>query len=373
VRPPIVVFQVTAIGTSPKAIEESVRSILYWTRHTARLAFRCLVWMVIEPRGHATAPELYSVLTEAGVRVLVVPPSYRTPHHALGKARALEYASDRRRQEGLSVPGVWIYHQDEETCVGQDTLLGLSEFVLEDLFGVGTGVILYPIDWAGTPSHVQELVRSYDDFRVLDSMTEPGNPTIGFHGSHFVIRADIEDVVGWDLPGYSPAEDLLFETRVRARFGAVFGVLRGFAYEKGAFSLRAQLRQRRRWVHGVLHVLRRSPGLSARRRVTVAYSALSWFSALPSLILLVASAAVHYGPLLEVTGCFTGFVWVSMALPYVEGFRLHAPYVHRSPSRVRLALNAVVGALVDAVAPWYALVTRPSMNDFIRKDLPVAD
>jgi hypothetical protein len=32
-----------------------------------------------------------------------------------------------------------------------------------------------------------------------------------------------------------------------------------------------------------------------------------------------------------------------------------------------------VGALVDAVAPWYALVTRPSMNDFIRKDLPVAD
>ena len=170
-----------------------------------------------------------------------------------------------------------------------------------------------------------------------------------------------------------PAEDLTFEIRVRAKYGSVFGVLKGFAYEKGAFSLRDQVRQRRRWVHGVMWALRRSPELNARRRFSLVYSLLTWFSALPSVIVLVASVVFHYGPLLVFTGVFTGFVWVSMVTGYLEGFRLHSLYVRRSISRVRFVLAGMVGALVDVVAPWYALATRPSLGDFIPKDRAPAD
>ena len=369
-RTPTVIFQITAIGKNTHALEESARSVLFWIRNTPRVGFRFLVWAVIEPDGYATAPAVYEGLRRDGVRVIVVPREYKTPQNTRGKARALELACQVRRSERLSVPWVWVYHQDEETCVGEDTLLGISDFVRARRHLLGTGIILYPLDWSGIPSHVQELTRSYDDFRVLDSITLPGNPTTGFHGSHFVVRADVEDRIGWDVSGYAPAEDLLFEIRLRARHGPVFGVLKGFAYEKGAFSLRDQLQQRRRWVHGVLHAAARSAELPRDRRLTVAYSAVSWFSALPSVAILAASAAVKWGPLLEVTGVFTGFVWVSMILAYVEGYRLHSEYVVRPTSWTRLALFGIVGALIDVVAPWYALLTRPTLRDFIPKDRP---
>lgn len=367
-----VIFQVTAIGKNTRALEETVRSVLHWLRNTPRLPFEPILWVVIEPEGYLTDTTMYNRLARDGAEIIVIPKSYSTPLGTHGKARALQYAVERRGQLGLSTDRVWVYHQDEETCVGEDTLLGIAQFVQQDRCTVGSGIILYPIDWVGNPSHVQELTRSYDDFRVLDSMTMPGNPTAGFHGSHIIVRADVEDTVGWDASGYAPAEDLTFEIRVRARYGSVFGILRGFAYEKGAFGLYDQLRQRRRWVHGVLFALLHARELPPRRRLTVLYSAMSWYSALPSVAILIASAVLHFGPLLFFTGVFTGFIWVSMVTAYVEGYRLHAEYLTRKVSLGRLLAHGIVGALIDVLAPWYALVTQPSLGDFIPKDRPLA-
>ena len=369
-RPPTVLFQVTAIGKNAQSLDATARSVMYWLRNTPKLGFRSVLWLVIEPEGYWSAPDVYDRLERSGARILIVPEAYRTSLDTQGKGRALQYATEERLRLGLSTPSMWVYHQDEETCVGQDTLTGISAFLREGRALLGAGIILYPIDWAGTPSHVQELTRSYDDLRVLDSMTAPGNPTAGFHGSHFLVRADVEDSVGWDSRGYAPSEDLMFEIRVRARYGSVFGVLKGFAYEKGAFSLRDQLRQRRRWMHGVMHAVLHCHELPRKRRMTVAYSALSWFSALPSVVVLVASIEFRYGPLLEVTSVFTGFIWVSMVLAYIEGRRLHSKYVTRSLPAYRFLVNGLVGALVDVVAPWYALLTRPTLSDYIPKDRP---
>ncbi len=368
-KAPSVIFQITAIGRNYHALAESARSVLFWARNTPRQGFVPRLWIVVEPEGYASSPETYEALRREGARVLVVPHEYQTKLVTRGKARALQYACEVRGREGLSADSVWIYHQDEETCVGQDTLAGIGDFIRGPKL-VGVGIIIYPIDWAGTASHIQEVTRSYDDFRVLDSMTMPGNPTAGFHGSHILVRADIEDSVGWDTRGYSPAEDLTFEIRVRTKFGSVFGVLKGFAYEKGAFSVRDQLKQRRRWMHGVIFAALHSKELPARRRLSLGYSALSWFSALPSIAVLLASLAFHYGPALFVTGIFTGFVWVSMVTAYVEGYRMHAPYVRRRISILRFVALGLVGALIDALAPWYAIVSRPSMGDFIAKDRP---
>ncbi|MCI4354421.1 MAG: hypothetical protein L3K06_03545, partial [Thermoplasmata archaeon] len=77
-RPPTVIFQITAIGKNATALEESARSVLYWLRNTPRLYLRPLVWVVIEPEGYATAPSLYDALAAEGVRLLVVPREYTT-------------------------------------------------------------------------------------------------------------------------------------------------------------------------------------------------------------------------------------------------------------------------------------------------------
>ncbi|MCI4370268.1 MAG: hypothetical protein L3J81_02935, partial [Thermoplasmata archaeon] len=153
-RPPTVIFQVTAIGKNPRALAASVGSVLHWLRHTPRLTYRALVWLVIEPDGYATAPALYDSIRRGGVRLLIVPKEYATPLGTTGKARALQYACEVRRHLGLSGPTVWTYHQDEETCVGEDTLQGIASFVRQTDRFVGTGVILYPLDWTGSPSHV---------------------------------------------------------------------------------------------------------------------------------------------------------------------------------------------------------------------------
>lgn len=368
---PTVIFQITAIGKNPRALAESARSVLYWLRRTPRLPIRGQVWLVIEPTGYATDPALYERLRAEGCRLMVVPTEYYTPLGGRGKARALQYAVEQRQELKTSNAATWVYHQDEETCVGEDTVLGIAEFIEAGRHEVGVGIILYPLDWTGSPSHVQELTRSYDDYRVLDSMTMPANPTSGVHGSHILVRSDLEDEVGWDSIGYEPAEDLTFEIRLRRKFGAVFGVLKGFAYEKGAFSLADQLRQRRRWMHGVLHALRHTRELPPKRRLTLVYSALSWFSALPSILVLLAGVVIHYGPLLLVTGAFTGFIWISMVTGYLEGYRMHREYVHLRISLPRLVLHGIVGAFVDVLAPWYALVTAPAIGDFIPKERPV--
>lgn len=369
---PTVIFQITAIGKNPGALEASARSVLYWVQRTPKLAFRFALWIIVEPEGYLGAPGVFDDLVRDGARLVVVPTGYETPLGTHGKARALQFACDERRRLGWSSANVWVYHQDEETCVGEDTLRGISEFVRDGRALVGTGVILYPIDWTGAPSHIQELTRSFDDFRVVDSLTQPGNPLTGFHGSHFLARADAEDAVGWDASGYSPAEDLQFEIRFRARFGASFALLRGFAYEKGAFSMIDQIKQRRRWMHGILGALQGTPELPRTRRAVLLYSALSWYSALPSVAILAASAVFRYGPVLLVTGLFTGFIWTSMLLGYVGGYRLHRAYLRQRPSWGSLLLNGVLGAAADIVAPWYALVTRPSRGDFISKDRPSA-
>jgi beta-1,4-mannosyltransferase len=373
VSQPTVIFQITAIGKNPRALAESAQSVQYWLRRTPRLGYRAEIWLVIEPSGYATDEALYERLRTDGCKLMVVPRQYTTPLGTSGKARALQYAVEQRQQNRMSGATTWVYHQDEETCVGEDTLRGISEFIADGRHQAGVGIILYPIDWVGSPSHVQELTRSYDDYRVLDSMTMPANPTSGVHGSHFLVRSDLEDDVGWDSIGYEPAEDLSFEIRLRRKYGAVYGVLKGFAYEKGAFSLGDQMRQRRRWMHGVLHALRHTRELKSKRRLTLLYSALSWFSALPSIVILILGFEVHYGPLLLVTGAFTGFIWISMVTGYLEGYRMHREYVQLRISLARFVLHGIVGALVDVLAPWYALVSTPSLGDFIPKERPLGD
>jgi hypothetical protein len=91
---------------------------------------------------------------------------------------------------------------------------------------------------------------------------------------------------------------------------------------------------------------------------------------LPSVAVLVASIELRYGPLLVATSLFTGFIWTSMVLAYVEGHRLHNRYLRRDLTIPQLVVNGLVGALIDVIAPWYAFVTRPTLKDYIPKDRP---
>jgi hypothetical protein len=306
-----------------------------------------------------------------GVQLVIVPANYRTPRGTTRKGRALQYAVEERRRLGEPLDTMWVYHQDDETAVGEDTVLGIGEFVTEhaEERALGLGIILYPQDADFRPSQIQEFGRSKDDLRTIYTITGPRNKMSGFHGSHFIVRGDVEDATGWDVGPNMLSEDLIFENAVRRQHGPIFRILKGFAYEKAAFTVRDQLRQRRRWVQGFSRAVRRER-FSVGRRVVMAYSMCVWMGAVVSLVAIISSWIFGFTPLVPYAGGLAGFVWVTMVAGYHEGYTLHREYVpRRSVSFARIVANGVAGALADALAPWYGLLSRRKQYfEVIQKD-----
>jgi len=372
---PTVQFQVTSTGVNVETVLTTIRSVLYWTGQHPEVGYRTEIWATIEEFGYRPNQERFDALAREGVHVVVVPMGYRPPNGTTRKGRALQYAVEQRRALGPALARTWIYHQDDETAVGEDTVLGIDEFVRRhgDEKALGLGIILYPQDADFRPSQIQEFGRTKDDLRTVYTITSPRNKMSGFHGSHYVVRADVEDATGWDVGPNMLSEDLIFENAVRREHGAIFHILKGFAYEKAAFSLADQLRQRRRWVQGFARAIRRER-FSWGRRAVMAYSMGVWLGAFMSLGAIATSWIFGFTPLLPFAGGCAGFVWVSMISGYHKGYILHREYLPpRSTPLWRVVVNGVVGALTDGAAPWYGLLSRRTRGfEVIQKDRSTA-
>lgn len=370
-----IIYTITTRGSQLTTLEESVRSALYWldeVKDRYYLGFVSEVWVVTEKDSVDKHPNFYSLLEMAGARVIAVPGWYVTPNRTSFKARALQYACEVRIAEGIDTPSDWVYHQDTETVVGEDTVLGNLDFVLrsDSTRLLGIGIILYPQDWAYRFNSVEETARSSGDVAALGQMKLWGTSPFGYHGSHFLVRADVENSVGWDF-GMVRSEDLIFGIKLQDRYGPVIRNMKGFAYEKPPLSFRDQLKQRRRWITGSIEALRRRD-IRRRRKLSILYGTASWLSALPSLAVAILSLVHPTGGFIPyLGGAITALMWWSMYSGYRVGYELHMPYIDGAKGRwdsVRLAYSALLGLLVDAVAPWYAVVSKTNGYEEIAKD-----
>jgi hypothetical protein len=115
--------------------------------------------------------------------------------------------------------------------IGEDTILGNLDFIGDANDGrlTGIGIILYPQDWRYQYNSVEETTRSVGDIGAMGQAEMWGTVPFGYHGSHFIIRADVENEIGWDF-GRARSEDLVFCLNLRKRFGSVTRQLKGFAY-----------------------------------------------------------------------------------------------------------------------------------------------
>lgn len=369
---PVVHFQITTTGVNAGTVRHTAESVLHWTWAHPELPYRSEVWVFVEEWGWLPNRAVFDGLGALGVRVVVVPADYRPPGGSLRKSRALQYSVGHRRALGLDPASTWVYHQDDETAVGEDTVLGVAEFLIRhgSERAVGMGMIIYPQRGGDfRPSFVADFLRAKDDFRNMLTISGRRNVFGGFHGSHYIVREDVEEAVGYDVGrDLIVSEDFYFEVRVRHRFGGIFHVLRGFAYEQSPLTLSDQLKQRRRWVwnlrSGWLHL-----DLPASRRAMLAYSLTTWMCASLSTGLIVASLVLHFGPIIPLGGLLAGVVWSIMVLQYYVGYSLHRDYVSRFNSLPRLVANGIVGALTDAVAVWAGMLTRQRGRfEVVRKD-----
>lgn len=371
-EPPLVIFQVTSTGVNVDTVLHTVRSVLHWTRLHPELGYRTEAWAVIEEWGYAPNARRFDALKDEGVRVLVTPVKYRTPRGTTRKGRALQFAVEARRALGVPRDRVWVYHQDDETAVGEDTVLGIDEFVRDHAHekALGCGIILYPQHGGDLrPQQVQEFNRTKDDFRTIFTIASRHNVFSGFHGSHYIVRADVEEETGWDVGPDMTSEDLIFENSVRRQHGPICHLLKGFAYEQAALNWRDQLLQRRRWFQGWWRAVLHLP-FSPQRRAAMSYSMIVWMAAVFSVAAMLSSWVAGFSSLLPWTGALAGFVWGSMVIGYHQGYVLHRAYLPpRTVSMPRIWANGVVGALLDAIAPWYGTFTRrPRSFEVISKD-----
>lgn len=147
--------------------------------------------------------------------------------------------------------------------------------------------------------------------------------------------------------------------------------MKGFAYEKPPLTVKDMLRQRRRWAQGALNVLKRRD-IWLRYRLAALYALVSWLSALPSLIALIANIINPTGGLFTCSGTLAGFIWFSLFKAYQKGYELNIPYIKSLENTLRNKVKTVLaigfGMVLESVAPWYALLRPTKKFEVIAKD-----
>lgn len=97
------------------------------------------------------------------IREIVVPKAYKTKSGALFKSRALQYCLE----DSVNVlnNNDWIVHLDEETLLTENSIRGITNFVLDGKYPFGQGLITY-----ANENVVNWLTTLADSFRVSDDM-----------------------------------------------------------------------------------------------------------------------------------------------------------------------------------------------------------
>ncbi|MEO0274939.1 MAG: glycosyltransferase family 2 protein [candidate division WOR-3 bacterium] len=363
-------------GRNLKTVAKSVLSVVYWSEvvknRLEHTSLDIVSWIVVEEDNYMDNLEFYEDIRLLGCRVIVVPKNFQTANKTQHKARALTYALEVMRQERLTTENVWIYRQDDETMVGEDTIFGIIDYIQSagprDVYAAG--IIIYPDGWRWNVSQTQEPVRSYDDVRILLTTKIKRVLSFGHHGSHLLVRADVEERIGWDF-GNVKAEDWIFGLRILQEYEPLKSVLKGFAYEKPPLMVKDMLSQRRRWALGALNVIRRRD-LWLRYRLAALYAVVSWLAALPSLIALILNIINPTGGLFTGSGALAGFIWFSLFRAYQKGYELNRPYIKglkkSLKNKVKTALAIGFGMVLESIAPWYALLRPTKKFEVIAKD-----
>ena len=348
-----VIFQITTRGFNVDALKRSVESVKYWAPKYLK---DYKIWVVTEPDAN---PEIDNI---KGVKIIKVPYDFSTPNQSKYKARALEYAKELRKD--YDHENTWIYFMDEESIVGEDTILGIIDFIENKRGLIGQGLIIYSNFFGKNIfTSLADLIRSSADVSTYAFQIKMGFVS-WMHGSHVLIRSDVEQQIGWDF-GKIWGEDSLFGLKAQ-ELGYRIEWLKGRLYEQSPFTIKDFLKQRRRWALHSFDILKRK--LPLKVKLTYFYSLLIWASGLISLI--AAISAIFSGTLFPFNNAI-----ILLAIPVMVtwiGSCLVGLYLNTQPLDIPMyykilfaIISVIIGSILDGIAIWYAIFTIP-----LNKNIP---
>lgn len=344
-----VIFQVTTKGQNVDAVVRGVYSVLIWA---GKYLYDFEVWVVTDEGANL------DFLASRRVRVIYTPKTYSTPNGTKYKARALNYACELRKTLGLNRSDVWVYFMDEESVVGEDTIVSIVDFVTSNKGEIGRGLILYPNFWGRSLLvSLADSIRPAQDLFFSTVETKLGK-VLWMHGSHLLVRADVEAKICWDF-GVTWGEDSQFGVKAVER-GFRVSWLRGVLYEQSPFSLRDYFKQRRRWFFYTFSSLRGDLPLWTRLYYWI--SVVGWLAGFPSFLISLLNLLIPSANPFPYFGFVSVAILYNVIFWYLVGLKLNLdPLNLGSRKTVNLMLLGLVllplYAVLESLTAWYALLT----------------
>lgn len=291
-----------------------------------------------------------------GVAVLTVPGGYQTPSGAIRKARAAQFALDARTAVGWSGEDAWVLHLDDDTAVDRDTAAEVARFVTanrspHDGLHLGQGVLTYPRQLAASRfTNLADSLRTADDLTRFAAVTGSGTPRAGLHGELLLVRASVEQAVGWDYPN-EITEDSRFALRFAGLYPRRAGWFPARCYGASPETGRAFVAQRKRWSNGLTGLVT-NRAIPLRLRLFMLYCMATWVVGPLQSVLFMAGLGVLLHTQLSPVAAPVAAVWAAnlayVVAQYHIGLRANAHASGRT--RPRLTDRILVTVLIPVFA-----------------------
>jgi len=339
-----IIFQITT-RHCPLIVQETVNRVIEVARETGYANYRIDV-----------VTDREAVVRRANM--IVVPQAYQTKNRAKFKSRSLHFAVEYRRLRQDNTKDAWILHLDEESFITNQTLISILKYLGgPEPALVSEGPIIYPnkmFDLGIT--RYSESLRPYTCYSCVSQMT--GSVPTNMHGSNLLVRADVEDSVGWDFSGIGASEDQRFGHEVWRKMGSVFGWHGGLLEEQPPFTVSDLINQRRRWLIGNLENARVGK-LPWGKKLNSFVQSASWIAGFPAgIATMLAFVLPQNIPLwLHVLLFGSTFLWL---LSYQIGLERNIQPFHFSRLRkIKEHVTVLILTVPLGLIETYAAFTAP--------------
>ena len=251
-----VFFQIPTVARKDTlgALFRTIKSIL---REAPKFLKNWQIDIVTEENAQALKELKEIVKKEKRINLIIVPKSYHTKNNTKYKARANQYALEKR--EIKDPKNSYIYHLDDDSSVEESTIASIAEACEENVY-LAQGILIFPNKLSTNFfTTLADSIRSGNDlgcFRFFTGYIK--TPLIGLHGEHLLIRADIEKEIGWDF-GENLVEDSAFAIEFGKRYPKKSHFLNSFVCCASPSTIGDLIRQRGRWFKGMRQLIKRAP------------------------------------------------------------------------------------------------------------------
>ncbi|MEM0158629.1 MAG: glycosyltransferase family 2 protein [Thermoplasmataceae archaeon] len=281
---------------------------------------------------------------------IVVPASYKCPNGSRHKLRALHYESQWLKEHGFGRE-TYVIHLDDDAIVSQEYI----EYVYHMREEGGQGHLRLREPGIHIMSTLADMTRVSDCAAFCTYFNTRGKP-MAVHGEGLVIRADVEEEIGWDYGTYG-ADDIIMSQLI-VKNGYKFGYIPHPIYIAPPTTTRDFYKQRRRWIMSMLWARKYIKKINPKMFYWLIYRySIGWtgffgvFLAIPAILL-----HIHFPLWLEAISIFN-------TICYFVFYQYGAIKTGAKWSPIMLVLQFPI-AIYEGGTLFYSLIYPPDKNVF---------